>query len=148
MLFRSVASIEREGKIYYKEHPPQLKNQTFISDSICYNACVMAEQAGARGIISMTNSGYTAFKLSSHRPKANIYIFTDNLSLLNTLSLVWGVRGFFYDKYESTDDTIADIKDFLKKGNYVAVDDLIINIASIPMEDKGRANMIKLGYVN
>ena len=70
-----VASIEREGKIYFKEHPPQLKNQTFISDSICYNACVMAEQAGARGIISMTNSGYTAFKLSSHRPKANIYIF-------------------------------------------------------------------------
>ncbi|MBL0046634.1 MAG: pyruvate kinase [Bacteroidetes bacterium] len=143
-----VASIEREGKIYYKEHPPQLKNQTFISDSICYNACVMAEQAGARGIISMTNSGYTAFKLSSHRPKANIFIFTDNRSLLNTLSLVWGVRGFYYDKYESTDDTIADIKDFLKKGNYVAVDDLIINIASIPMKDKGRANMIKLGYVN
>jgi pyruvate kinase len=143
-----VASIEREGKIYYKEHPPQLKNQTFISDSICYNACVMAEQAGARGIISMTNSGYTAFKLSSHRPKANIFIFTDNRSLLNTLSLVWGVRGFFYDKYESTDETIADIKNFLKKGNYVAVDDLIINIASIPMEEKGRANMIKLGYVN
>jgi pyruvate kinase len=61
---------------------------------------------------------------------------------------VWGVRGFFYDKYESTDDTIADIKNFLKKGNYVAIDDLIINIASIPMQDKGRANMIKLGYVN
>lgn len=143
-----VASIEREGKIYYKEHPPELKNQTFISDSVCYNACIMAEQAGARGIISMTNSGYTAFKLSSHRPKANIFIFTDNHSLLNTLSLVWGVRGFYYDKYESTDETIEDIKDYLRKGNYVAVDDLIINIASIPMKDRGRANMIKLSYVN
>ena len=142
-----IASIEREGKIYYKDHPPQLKNQTFISDSICYNACVMAEQSGARGIISMTNSGYTAFKLSSHRPKANIFIFTDNRSLLNTLSLVWGVRGFYYDRYESTDETIADIKEFLKKGNYVAIDDLIINIASIPMKEKGRANMIKLSYV-
>ena len=95
----------------------------------------------------MTNSGYTAFKLSSHRPKANIFIFTDNRSLLNTLSLVWGVRGFYYDRYESTDETIADIKEFLKKGNYVAIDDLIINIASIPMKEKGRANMIKLSYV-
>jgi pyruvate kinase len=142
-----IASIEREGKIYYKDHPPQLKNQTFISDSICYNACVMAEHSGARGLISMTNSGYTAFKLSSHRPKANIFIFTDNRSLLNTLSLVWGVRGFYYDRYESTDETIADIKEFLKKGNYVAIDDLIINIASIPMKEKGRANMIKLSYV-
>ena len=107
----------------------------------------MARQAKAKGIVSMTNSGYTAFKLSSHRPKANIFIFTENPILLNTLSLVWGVRGFFYDKYESTDQTIKDINTYLKKFNYVKTDDLIINIASIPMKEKGRANMIKLSYI-
>ncbi len=142
-----VAAIEKGGEIYNREHAPAITTQTFISDSICYNACVMARQAKAKGIVSMTNSGYTAFKLSSHRPKANIFIFTDNPILLNTLSLVWGVRGFFYDKYESTDKTIADINTYLKKFNYVKTDDLVINIASIPMKEKGRTNMIKLSYI-
>jgi pyruvate kinase len=142
-----VAAVEKGGNIYNREHAPVLTTQIFISDSICYNACVMARQSGARGIVSMTNSGYTAFKLSSHRPKANVFIFTDNPSLLNTLSLVWGVRGFFYDKYHSTDKTISDINAFLKKNKYVKTDDLVINIASIPMKEKGRTNMIKLSYI-
>ncbi len=144
---RIIAAVEREANIYFKEHPPGVKNQTFISDSICFNACVMAKHSDAKGIVSMTNSGYTAFKLSSHRPKANIFIFTDNFSLLNTLNLVWGVRGFYYDKYESTDNTIEDVKIFLKKHHLVKESDLLIHIASIPMKDRGRANMIKLGMV-
>lgn len=142
-----IKTVERSESIYYRDHPPLLKTQTFISDSICYNACLMAQQSGARGIVSMTNSGYTAYKLSSHRPKANIFIFTDNPALLNTLSLVWGVRGFYYDRYESTDNTIRDVKEFLKREHYVKENDLLIHIASIPMRDRGRANMIKLGVV-
>jgi pyruvate kinase len=142
-----LAAAESEGDIYFKDHPPVVKNQTFISDSICFNACIMAQHSGAKGIVSMTNSGYTAFKLSSHRPLANIFIFTDNPTLLNTLNLVWGVRGFYYDKYESTDKTIADVKEFLKHQNMVKENDLLIHIASIPMKERGRANMIKLGIV-
>ena len=143
-----VATVENEESIYHREHPPSIKTQTFVSDSICYNACVMAKQAGVKAIISMTNSGYTAFKLSSQRPKANIFIFTDNSSLLTSLSLVWGVRGFYYNKYESTDQTISDLKDFIKREGFVKTDDLIINIASIPMKERGRTNMLKLSYIN
>jgi pyruvate kinase len=144
---RIIERVEREESIYYREHPPALKNQTYISDTICYNACVTARQANVKAIISMTYSGYTAFKLSSHRPKANIFIFTENRRLLNTLSLIWGVRGFYYDKYESTDNTIADLKEFIFREGYVMKDDLIINIASMPMGDKGRANMMKLSLI-
>lgn len=146
-MWKILEAVELEGKIYFKEHPPELQNQTFISDSICYNACVMAQQSGASAIVSMTNSGYTAYKLSSHRPKASIFIFTDNRSLLNSLSLVWGVRGFYYNKYESTDKTIEDIISFLKEKHLVEIDNLVINIASIPMMERGRANMMKLSFV-
>ncbi len=142
-----IHSVEKNANIYHKEHPPHLKTQTFVSDSICYNACVMAQQSGAAGIVSMTNSGYTAYKISSHRPKANIFIFTDNSALLNTLSLVWGVRGFYYDKYLSTDETISDIIVFLKEKGLVHNDDLVINIASTPIKERGRANMLKLSHV-
>jgi pyruvate kinase len=143
-----IYAVEKNSNIYFKEHRPIVRNQTYISDSICYNACVMAQQVDAAAIVTMTNSGYTGFKLASHRPKANIFIFTDNPALLNTMSLVWGVRGYYYNNYVSTDETIKEIKEFLKKNNLVGTDDLIINIASIPMEEKGRANMLKLSYIS
>jgi pyruvate kinase len=107
----------------------------------------MAKQADVKAIVSMTNSGYTAFKLASQRPQANIYIFTDNHTLLTTLNLLWGVKGFFYDKYESTDETISDILQILKDNNFVKTDDLVINIASIPMHERGRTNMLKLSQI-
>lgn len=144
---RIITQIESDDRIYYREHQPELKTITYVTDSICYNASVMSKQADVKAIISMTNSGYTAFKLSSHRPKANVYIFTDNSSLLTALSLVWGVRGFYYDKYESTDQTITDLKEYIKEQGFVKTDDLVINIASMPMKERGRTNMLKLSYI-
>ena len=142
-----IARVEQEEKIYYKEHSPVLKTQTFISDSICFNSCVMARHANVSAILTMTNSGYTAFRIASHRPKANIFVFTDNQSLLTTLSLVWGVRGFYYDKYESTDKTMEDLKNILKRNGFVKTDDLVINTASMPLIEKGRTNMLRLSMV-
>jgi pyruvate kinase len=144
---RIIRQVEYQDDIYYRDHEPELKTNTFITDSICYNACKLAQQAGVKAIISMTHSGYTAYKLASHRPKAQIFIFTDNKSLLTALSLVWGVRGFYYNKYESTDQTITDLKDYLKNENLVRQDDLVINIASMPMKEKGRTNMMKLSHI-
>ncbi|MBS1646505.1 MAG: pyruvate kinase [Bacteroidetes bacterium] len=144
---RIIYQVENGAAIYYRDHTPQLKTNTFITDSICYNACNLAKQAGVKAIISMTHSGYTAYRLASHRPKASIYIFTDNPSLLTALSLVWGVRGFYYNKYESTDQTISDLKKFIKDKGLVKQDELVINIASMPMKEKGRTNMMKLSYI-
>jgi pyruvate kinase len=95
----------------------------------------------------MTHSGYTAFKISSQRPKASTFVATGNKQLLNILALVWGVEGVYYDKMVSTDHTIADIKYLLKKKDWIKVGDLVINIASMPIEEKGKSNMLKLSQV-
>lgn len=142
-----IEHIEESELIYHHEFPPELNEERFISDSICYNACRLSQRVDSKAIVTMTHSGYTAAKISSFRPKAGIYAFTGNHSLLNTLSLVWGVQGFYYDKFVSTDHTIADIKYLLKKANYVSEKDLIINIASMPINEKGQSNMLKLSYV-
>ncbi|MAY84246.1 MAG: pyruvate kinase [Flavobacteriales bacterium] len=143
-----IKQIEETEQIYHHEFPPELNEERFISDSICYNACRLSQRTETKAIVSMTHSGYTAQKLSSFRPKANIYAFTGNHALLNKLSLVWGVQGFYYDKYVSTDHTIADIKYLLKKHGHLKSKDLIINIASMPINEKGQSNMIKLSYVD
>lgn len=143
-----IQAIEHDQDIYYRLNKPDKHSKTFISDSLCYHASEMAMQSGAKAIAAMTHSGYTAFKVSSQRPRAAIFIFTDNKPILNTLSLVWGVRGFYYDKYESTDQTIEDIKEFLKTESLVETNDIIIHIASTPMHKRTRANTIKINVVD
>ncbi|RZL52620.1 MAG: pyruvate kinase, partial [Pedobacter sp.] len=103
------------------------KSPSFLSDAICDSACFLAKQTNAVGIVSMTLSGYTAFEISSHRPEALTYIFTSNRALLNAVSLLWGVRGFYYDKWESTDNTIIEVNEFLKSKKLVKQGDIIIN---------------------
>ena len=127
---------------------PFKNEDRIITDSICFNASNLADKTNAKAIVTMTHSGYTAFKISSKRPSAEIFVFSGNKELLTKLSLVWGVKTFFYDKMVSTDHTIADIKYILKKGNFLEKGDLIINTASIPIEESGKTNMLKLSYID
>lgn len=144
---RIVQEMENFGGIYGKEEIPEKNQDRFISDSICFNACRLAQRVEADAIVTMSFSGYTAYKIASQRPKAPIYIFTGNRQILTQLNLLWGVRAFYYDKMVSTDHTIADIKYLLKNEGLVNSGDLVINIASIPIEEKGRSNMLKLSHV-
>ncbi|MFN4233406.1 MAG: pyruvate kinase [Bacteroidia bacterium] len=145
-----IQNVESYEGIYNHDQIPITDkfNERFITDSICYNACKLAQRVNAQAIVTMTHSGYTAFKISSFRPKANIFVFTANHSILNTLSLLWGVRGFYYDKKVSTDHTIADIKYILRKEGMVHQGDLMINIASMPIDENGKSNMLKLSFVD
>ena len=142
-----VMEVEKSEMIYHKEEVPEKNQDRFISDSICFNAARLSQRVEARGIITMTFSGYTAYKISSQRPKSDTFVFTENRQILTQLNLVWGVRGFFYDKLVSTDHTIADSKYLLKKQGLLKKGDIVINIASIPIEEKGPSNMVKLSYI-
>jgi pyruvate kinase len=119
----------------------------YLSDAVCESAVHLAERTNAVGVVSMTTSGYTAFQISSYRPRARTFIFTANPHLLNALSLVWGVRTFYYDKVESTDQTIADVNNMLKAENLVSAGDVVINTAAIPIVNHGKTNMIKVTVI-
>lgn len=142
-----LSNIEHTDMIYDKDLKAHPKSASFISDAICYNAARISAELGAKTIIGMTFSGYTAFMLSSYRPKADIYIFTENRDLLNTLSLCWGVRAFFYDKFVGTDTSIRDVIRILKENNLLRTGDLAVNIGSMPLASRGRANMVKVTQV-
>ena len=141
--------VEKFEDIYYKHSSPKNDNSDRnITNAICYSACEMAQKVNAKAIVGLTHTGYTAFKISSQRPKAGIFIFTNNLPLLNTLNLLWGVRGFYFDTFINVDQTIEDIKNILKKEGYVKTGELIIKTASTPVNIQGMTNMIKLCKVN
>jgi pyruvate kinase len=124
-----------------------VKSSMFYSDVICFNACRTAEEIGARGIIGITRSGYSAFKLSSFRPKSNIFIFSDHLSMLNTMNLFWGVQCFYYNRFTTTDETIEDCTDILKESGFVSTGDVVINTGAMPLQKRSSTNMLKVTEV-
>lgn len=142
-----IKEMETFPGIYNKEELPEKNQERFITDSICFNAVRLAQRTDTNAIITMSFSGYTAYKIASQRPNAPVYVFTSNRDILTQLNLIWGVHAFFYDKTVSTDHTIADIKYIMKKQGLLNVGDLVINIASIPLEESGKSNMLKLSYV-
>ena len=123
------------------------ENERYLSNAICANACEISDTVKAKAIITATYSGYNTIKTSSYRPAAYIYAFTNNHTILNTLSLVWGVKGFHYSGGRTTDQTVLQTKEILKKRKYVRKGDLVINIASMPAQEKGMTNMMKLSKV-
>ncbi|MDY0903797.1 MULTISPECIES: pyruvate kinase [unclassified Pedobacter] len=143
-----IQNIEQNNYPFNPDKFLKPKSPSFLSDAICDSACFLAKQTNAVGIVSMTLSGYTAFEISSHRPEALTFIFTSNRSLLNAVSLLWGVRGFYYDKWESTDNTIIEVNEFLKSKKLVKQGDIIINTAAIPIDAKGKTNMLKITVID
>lgn len=63
------------------------------------------------------------------------------------MSLVWGVEAIYYSKMVSTDHTIADIKYILFKHGKVKDKDFVVHMASMPINDAGMTNMLKLSRV-
>jgi pyruvate kinase len=141
-----VKNVEESGYPFNapKSSVVDASSSTYLSNAVCESAVYLAGHTNAAGIVSMTVSGYTAFEISSYRPKASTYIFTSNKNLLNALSLVWGVKAFYYDQLESTDHTISEVNNILKGENLVEAGEVVINTAAIPIEKQGKTNMLKV----
>ena len=144
-----IKDVEKSRHNISKNDPEReiVLNERYISNAICANACQISDNVNAQAIITATYSGYNTIKTSSYRPKAYIYAFTNHHTILNTLSLVWGVKAFYFEGGKTTDDTVLETKNILKKYKYVKRGDKVINIASMPAQERGMTNMMKLSKV-
>ena len=142
-----IDSTETDEFLFYREHQPSLVSETFLPDSICYNAVRLAEQVEAAAIISLTYSGYTPIKISSHRPRAPIFTFTMNQDLIRHLSLIWGVRTYFFAECYDVNEYLDYTEEFLVSQNLLKKGDLVVHVGSFPILEKGKTNMMKLTRV-
>ncbi len=144
-----IMEVERNEYRFNREEDlkPLPHSPTFLSDAVCYNACKLAEDTEADALIGMTQSGYTAFMLSSYRPKSLLYIFTKERTLVNQLSLSWGVRAFYYSEEDSIDDIVADQIEILKERGFLKQGNIVVNTGSIPIQMHLPTNMLKITKV-
>lgn len=146
---RIILEVEKTEYRYNREEDlkPLAHSPSFLSDAICYNACKIAKDVNADALIGMTQSGYTAFMLSSYRPEAPLYIFTKSHALVNQLSLSWGVRAFYYDEEISLDDIIFDQINILKERGFIKPGHVVINTGSTPVDLHLPTNVLKITKV-
>ncbi len=145
-----ISEVEENGYKYNRSEDlkPQPHSPSFLSDAVCYNASKLSEDSNANALVGMTQSGYTAFMLSSFRPRSPLFIFTKQQSLVNQLSLSWGVKAFYYNKEESLDEIIKDQIQFLKAKGFVHTGDVVINTGSTPIQLHLPTNIIKINKVD
>jgi pyruvate kinase len=142
-----IKSVENSPLIKVPHDPPHVRTNRYITKSVCYHAAIMANEIKAKAICTLTNSGYTAFQISAWRPESNILVFTSNHRILSQLSLLWGVKAFFYDKFSSTDETIEDINNIARDNGYADKGDFMINLASMPIASKGMVNTLRVSEI-
>ncbi|HEX8278879.1 MAG TPA: pyruvate kinase [Segetibacter sp.] len=147
-MVKIIAEVEKEYRYNREEDlKPQAHSPSFLSDAVCYNACKIARDVNADAIIGMTKSGYTGFVLSSYRPKSPLFIFSKERSLINQLTLSWGVRAFFYSEEESLDSIITDQIGILKQRGFLKTGDTVINTGSTPVQLHLPTNILKISKV-
>lgn len=140
-------TVEDSPLIKVPHSPPSVRSKRYITKSICYHAANMANEIDATAICTLTNSGYTAFQISAWRPNANILVFTSNELILTQLNLLWGVKAFYYDKFESTDKTVEQVNNMALKNNFVEKGDMLINLAAMPVKKKGMVNTLRISMI-
>jgi pyruvate kinase len=141
-------NVENSDLINVPQEPPQVRTNRYITKAICYHAALMANEIKATAICTLTNSGYTAFQISAWRPDAHILVYTSNKRILSRLNLLWGVKSFYYDKFVSTDETVDDVNRIAHQQGFVKKGDYLINLAAMPIADKGMVNTLRVSQVN
>ena len=144
--------MEVENKAYNFDRDdiltPQPHSPSLLSDALCSSACKLAKDVNASALVGMTQSGYTAFMLSSYRPKAPLFIFSKEKTLINQLSLSWGVRAVYYGEEVSLDDIFLDQINILKERGFLQKGNIVVNTGSTPIELHLPTNVIKITEVD
>ena len=123
---------------------PEIKSDRLITKSICKNAATIANEIGASAICTLTNSGYTGWQISSWRPSALVIVFTSNKKILTQMNLLWGVKGVYYNNFESTDKTVEEVNSLALENKYIKKGDFVINLAAMPIYEKGQVNTLRI----
>jgi pyruvate kinase len=142
-----IEAVEDSPLIQVPQNTPQIRTKRFITKTVCHHAAHMANVIKAKAICTLTNSGYTAFQISAWRPSAHILVFTSNKRILTQLNLLWGVKSFYYDKFVSTDDTVTDVNKIARDKGFVDTGDFLINLAAMPITDKGMVNTLRVSEI-
>ena len=142
-----IAGVEDSQPVKNKFTLPKLKSKRLITKTVCRHASLIANEIKASAVCTLTHSGYTGWQISSWRPNCLVLVFTSNKRILSQLNLLWGVKCIYYNKFQSTDKTVEELNQLALECKYVKKGDFVINLAAMPMYEKGQVNTLRITKV-
>jgi pyruvate kinase len=142
-----ISGVEGSQPVINKFALPKLSSDRIVTKTVCRHAALIANEINAAAVCTLTHSGYTGWQISSWRPNSLVLVFTSNKRILSQLNLLWGVKCIYYNKFQSTDKTVIDVNILALKNRYVKKGDFVVNLASMPIKEKGQVNTLRITQV-
>ncbi len=110
-------------------------------------AAEIGELLGARYLITFTQSGDSARRLSRVRPRIPMLAFTPLQGTRSQLALSWGVETFLVPSVHHTDEMAVQVDEVLLAGGRVDEGDLVLIAAGSPPGIPGTTNALRVHRV-
>jgi len=125
----------------------EMEKETNLQQAITYAASLLAEEVGAKVIVTPTESGSTARWVSKLRPRQPILALSQHLSTVRELNLCWGVCPVHVPEWKDTDEMLERSKRMPKELGMASKGEKIVVIAGVPISIPGTTNLIKVEMV-
>ncbi|MCC8080691.1 MAG: pyruvate kinase [Lachnospiraceae bacterium] len=139
-------AVRTEGDIDYAarmRHRTVMVNPD-ITNTIAHATCTTATDLNASAIVTVTNSGSTAYMVSKYRPTSPIIgcsVFRETCRLL---SLAWGVTPVLVEKQDNSDALFDHAVERAEEAGLIRQGEIVVITAGVPLGVSGTTNMIKV----
>ena len=105
-------------------------------------AAEIGERIGVKYLVTFTQSGDSARRMSRLRSSIPLLAFTPEESVRNRLSLSWGVQTYQVPSVESTDTMVSQVDQTLRANGLAEVGDYVVVVAGTPVGVVGSTNTV------
>ena len=115
-----------------------------IDHGIAMGALFTASHLGAKAIVALTDSGFTALWMSRHSVQIPIYALTPKLATQRKMALFRNVRPMIMDTSVDRDTALNQAEERLREHDIVGAGDVYAITCGEPMGAPGGSNMLKI----
>ncbi len=116
-----------------------------FTNAVCDAACIMAKDIQAAAIITLTNSGRSARRMSKFRPAQPVVAATPKEKTFHQLALSWGVYPVLARIQENQEELFRHAIDCAKQIDIVSEGDRVVICAGVPVG--GTTNTLKVEVI-
>lgn len=116
-----------------------------FTNAVCDAACIMAKDIQAAAIITLTNSGRSARRMSKFRPAQPVVAATPKEKTFHQLALSWGVYPVLSRVQENQEELFRHAIDCAKQIDIVSEGDRVVICAGVPVG--GTTNTLKVEVI-
>lgn len=115
-----------------------------ITNAISKSTVNAAMELDAKAIVTVTESGRTAYMVSKYRPFCPVVACTSKEQTYRQLALSWGVTPLLIEEKEGLDELFEEAIKAVEKASIAKPGDVIVLTAGVPLGTSGTTNLLKV----